>query len=101
MGRALQRTRKITGTQKMSQYDEKKCLEMSQAITEIYQSADASLAEICSATALALRVALDLHGDRIMRGYLISQVIKHLTMDHKTEEVVRPAIEIIRPNGHS
>ena len=79
----------------MSQYDEERCLQMSQAITGIYQSADASIAEICSATALALRVALDLHGDKIMRGYFISQVMKHLTMDHKK------TVDLLIPNGHA
>lgn len=83
----------------MSSYDKDKCLEISQSISAIYDNADASLAEACSSTALALRVRLDNEPDRILRGYMVSQIIKHLTMDHKAEpEVERPAIEIIRPN---
>lgn len=82
----------------MSGYDKQKCLEMSQSISAIYEHAEASLAEVCSSTALALRVALDNEPDKLLRGYLFMMLVKHLTMDHKSEEARLPSIEIIRPN---
>jgi hypothetical protein len=78
-------------------YDEIKCLEMSQGISAIYDHADASLAECCSATALALRVRLDNTEDKILRGYMISIIMKHLTMDKWTAG--EPKIDLLRPNG--
>lgn len=74
----------------MSAYDETKALEMSQSISAIYDHADASLAECCSATALALRVRLENEPDKILRGYMISQIMKHLTMQYKESIVLRP-----------
>lgn len=82
----------------MSSYDQEKCLEMSQSISAIYDHADASLAEVCSATALALRVRLDNESDKMLRAYLLMTFIKHLTMDHKAEA---PGFELIRPNGNA
>lgn len=79
----------------MSSYDEKKCLEISQSISAIYDNADASLAEACSATALALRVRLNNTEDKILRGFMISQIMKHLTMDYK------PVVDILRVNGNA
>lgn len=77
----------------MSAYDQDKCLAMSQSISAIFDHADAGLAEICSATALALRVALDNESDKILRGYFVSVLMKHITMDKK-----QPAIDLLRPN---
>ena len=82
----------------MNSYDQEKCLEMSQSISEIYDNFDASLAEVCSATALALRVRLENESDKMMRAFMVMNLIKHLTMDHKTEA---PGLELIRPNGNS
>jgi hypothetical protein len=74
-------------------YDADKTLEMSQSISAIYDHADASLAEACSATALALRVQLDMESDKFMRAFMLTNLIKHLTMDHKE------APSLIKPNG--
>ena len=74
-------------------YDESKCLEMSQGISAIYDHADASLAECCSATALALKVRLENEPDKILRGFMISQIMKHLTAEPKSK--------LIHPNGNS
>ena len=78
----------------MSSYDENKTLEMSQSISAIYDNADASLAEACSATALALRVRLDNEADKFVRAFMLTQLIKHLTMDHKK------GFDLLMPNGN-
>lgn len=76
----------------MSQYDEAKCLQMSQSISAIYDNFAASPAEACSATSLALRVLLENSmDDKIMRGYLVSNIMKHLTMDKK-QNIIVPAV---------
>lgn len=80
----------------MNEYDEEKCLEMSQSISAIYDHADANIAEVCSATALALRVSLDNVEDKFARAYFLMMIIKHLTMDKK-----KPVIDLLRPNGHA
>lgn len=74
----------------MSSFDEEKCQEMSQSISAIFDHSQASLQEACAATSLALRVALDNESDKILRAYLVVNVIKHLTMDKKTVELIRP-----------
>jgi hypothetical protein len=74
-------------------YEPDKCLEMSQSISAIFDHADASLAEVCSATALALRTRLDLENDKFLRAFMLVNLIKHLTMDHAKESLV------IKPNG--
>lgn len=80
----------------MSEYDPVKALQMSQSISAIYDNADASLAECCSATALALRVCLENEPDKLIRSFMFMNIIKHLTMDHKKSE-----IGIVFPtNGH-
>lgn len=82
----------------MAEYNQEKCLVISQSISAIYDHADASATEACSATALALRVVLDNEPDKFLRAFLLTTVIKHLTMDHKKEAPVINAIELIRPN---
>lgn len=81
----------------MSQYDEQKALEISQSISAIYDHANASVAEICAATALALRVALEAEPDKFMRAFYFQQIAKNLTQEFKK---TLPAIELIRPNGN-
>jgi hypothetical protein len=75
-------------------YDGEKCLEMSQSISAIFDHADASLAEACSAIALACRTRLDNESDKYLRALMTVTLIKHLTMDHP-----KPAFELIKPNG--
>jgi hypothetical protein len=78
-------------------YDPEKALDMSHSITRIYDSVDASVAEVCSATALALRARLDLEHDKLLRAFMLMNLIKHLTMDHKSAS----AFELIKPNGEN
>lgn len=72
-------------------FDEKKALEMSQAISAVYEDFDASPAEACSATVLALRVFLDCIPDAKERALCQVTFIKHFTMDHKKIDLIVPA----------
>jgi len=80
-------------------FDEVKCQEISQSIPAIFDHADASLAEICAASSVALRVALDSESDKMLRAYLLMNLIKHLTIDHEKNFGGKPGLELIVPNG--
>ena len=71
-------------------YDSDKCLEMSQSISAIFDHADASLAEACSAIALALRFQLDLESDPLVRSHICMTLIKHLVKDKKPDLILHP-----------
>lgn len=79
----------------MSAYDPDKALLLSQAMTRIFSEFDASPSEICAAVSLALRCELDHEKDSWLRAYLITNVMKHLTMDVPKG---KPVLEILRPN---
>lgn len=81
----------------MNEYDQEKALAISQTISSIFDHADASLAECCSATALAMRVLLDNEQDKFLRAFMLVNIIKNLTMDPKKEKV----IDLLRPNGNA
>jgi len=76
-------------------YDPDKTLEMSQSISAIFDHADASLAEVCSAIALAVRTRLDNEPDKALRALMCVTLIKHLTMDHPKDS---QTIQVLRPN---
>ena len=78
-------------------YDAEKCLEMSQSISAIFDHADASLAEACSAIALACRTRLDNESDKYVRALMCMTLIKHLTMDYPKAA----PFELIKPNGEN
>lgn len=82
----------------MSQFDEVKCQEMSQSIAAIFDHADASLAEQLCAISLVLRFSLDNEHDKMLRAYLLMNLIKHLTMDSKADALKVPKLDLLRPD---
>ena len=77
----------------MSDFDQEKCEEISQAISALLDRSKATMGEGCAAMSLALRCWLDMEPDILHQAFLTMHVIKSLTKDKRI-------IEIIKPNGN-
>ena len=98
MEQGLEREKEFAGARKkVSDFNRDKALLISQAMTDIFDKFNANLPETFAAAALALRVCLDNEPDRFERSFYFMTLVKHLTMDHK-KEVVKPVLDILRPN---